>query len=53
MLDLKGIVKDYKLHSAISNHALRGLLDVLENNTEVEPAVVLSGELPTIQGNVV
>ena len=36
-MDLKGLVKDHKLRFAVGDHALRGLLDVLENGAEVDP----------------
>jgi hypothetical protein len=40
-LALKGLAKDHKLCSAIGDHALRRFLDVLENDAEVDPDVVL------------
>ena len=41
ILALKGLAKDNKLRSAVGDHALRGLLDVLENDAEVDPDIAL------------
>jgi hypothetical protein len=41
ILALKGLAKDSKLRSAVGDHSIRGLLDVLENDAEVDPDIAL------------
>ena len=41
ILSLKGLAKDHKLRPAVGDHALRGFLDVLENDAEVDPDIAL------------
>lgn len=41
ILALKGLAKDHKLRFAVGDHALRGFLDVLENDAEVDPDIAL------------
>ena len=41
ILALKGLAEDPKLRSDVGDHALRGLLDALENDAEVDPDIAL------------
>ena len=41
VLALKGLARDQKLRPAVGDYSLRGFLDVLENDAEVDPDIAL------------